>query len=199
MHALPAAPAPAPQRQILVGASLAVVAMVMLTAACSPSGRSSAARRSMRPAPGCRTAPPFPRCGPTCYPHRLRRDLRVRPVGGLEREAQRRPHTVLALGCTALVALLIINAQAFVYHVSATGLGVGNDALCSDVLCDHRHVHGADDHRSRLHRRGRLPATSVVAPAKQQILVSHADPLGTRCRRSSPPYGVLSLRHQVSD
>ena len=31
MHALPAAPPPAPQRQVLVGTSLAVVAMVMLT------------------------------------------------------------------------------------------------------------------------------------------------------------------------
>ena len=31
MHALPAAPAPAPQRQMLVGTSLAVMAMVMLT------------------------------------------------------------------------------------------------------------------------------------------------------------------------
>jgi len=39
-----------------------------------------------------------------------------------------RPHTVLALGCTALVALLVINAQAFVYYRMGIGVADGTYA-----------------------------------------------------------------------
>jgi cytochrome c oxidase subunit 3 len=39
-----------------------------------------------------------------------------------------RPHTVLALGCTFLVALLVVNAQAFVYVRMDLGVGDGTYA-----------------------------------------------------------------------
>ena len=40
-----------------------------------------------------------------------------------------RGHTTLAVGCTALVALLVINAQAFVYYRMGLGIGDGTYAV----------------------------------------------------------------------
>ena len=124
MHALPAAPAPAPQRQVLVGASLAVVAMVMLTGsmlAVWALQRREAIDSTGSWVPDGTTVPEVPT-----------NVILIAFVGICvfgqwavwSAKRNDRPHTVLALGCTALVALLVINAQAFVYH--RMGLGVGD-------------------------------------------------------------------------
>jgi heme/copper-type cytochrome/quinol oxidase subunit 3 len=124
MHALPAAPAPAPQRQMLVGASLAVVAMVMLTGsmlAVWALQRREAIDTTGTWVPDGTTIPEVPT-----------NVILIAFVGICvfgqwavwSAKRNDRPHTVLALGCTGLVALLVINAQAFVYH--RMGLGVGD-------------------------------------------------------------------------
>lgn len=128
MHALPAAPAPAPQRQMLVGASLAVVAMVMLTG--SMLAVWALQRREAIDATG--TWLP----DGTTIPEVPTNVMLIAFVGICvfgqwavwSAKRNDRPHTVLALGCTGLVALLVINAQAFVYHRMELGVGDGTYA-----------------------------------------------------------------------
>jgi cytochrome c oxidase subunit 3 len=115
MQALPAAPAPAPQRQMLVGTALAVVAMLMLTGsmlAVWALQRREAIDFSGRWLPESVTIPEVPT------------NVMLIAFIGIcvfgqwavwSAKRNDRPHTVLALGCTGLVALMVINAQAFVY------------------------------------------------------------------------------------
>ncbi|HSP29046.1 MAG TPA: cytochrome c oxidase subunit 3, partial [Ilumatobacteraceae bacterium] len=128
MHALPAAPAPAPQRQMLVGASLAVVAMVMLTGsmlAVWALQRREAIDTTGTWLPDGVTVPEVPT------------NVMLIAFVGIcvfgqwavwSAKRNDRPHAVLALGCTALVALLVINAQAFVYYRMGIGVADGTYA-----------------------------------------------------------------------
>jgi cytochrome c oxidase subunit 3 len=125
MHALPAAPAPAPQRQMLVGASLAVVAMTMLTG--SMLAVWALQRREAIDATGSWLP------SGTTIPEVPTNVMLIAFIGICvfgqwavwSAKRNDRPHTVLALGCTALVALLVINAQAFVYYRMELGVGDG--------------------------------------------------------------------------
>jgi heme/copper-type cytochrome/quinol oxidase subunit 3 len=128
MYALPAAPAPAPQRQMLVGTSLAIVAMTMLTGgmlAVWALQRREAIDTTGTWLPNDVTIPEVPT------------NVMLIAFVGLcvfgqwalwSAKRDDRPHTVLALGCTALVALLVINAQAFVYVEMGLGIGDGTYA-----------------------------------------------------------------------
>ena len=82
-----------------------------------------------------------------------------------------RGHTVFALVATVVVALLIINAQAYIY--SQMDLGIADGHLPGDVLRRHRRVHGADDHRHPVLRRRRLP---LLRRTRQdnEIVAAHA-------------------------
>ena len=129
MQALPAAAAPAPPRQVLVGASLAVVAMVMLTG--SMLAIWAVQRREALDTVGIwlpkgTTVPEVPT------------NVMLMAFIGLcvfgqwavwSAKRADRPHTVLALGCTLLVALLVVNAQAFVYHQMGLGISDGTYAV----------------------------------------------------------------------
>lgn len=125
MHALPAPPPPAPQRQVLVGVSLAVVAMFMLTGsmlAVWALQRSEAAGEWL---PSGVTVPEVPT------------NVMLIAFAGICVFAQwavwsarrdDRGHTVFAFGCTALVALLVINAQAYVYYQFGLAIADGTYA-----------------------------------------------------------------------
>ena len=128
MHALPAPPPPAPQRQMIVGVSLAVVAAVMAIVsmlAVWALQRREAIDFEGRWLPDGVTIPEVPTnvmliafvglCvfGQWAHWSAVRGD---------------RGHTVLALGCTFLVALLVINAQFFVYTQMELGIADGTYA-----------------------------------------------------------------------
>lgn len=129
MQALPAAPAPAPQRQMLVGTTLAVVAIVMLTGsmlAVWALQRREAIDLSGTWLPDGVTIPEVPT------------NVMLIAFAGIcvfgqwavwSAKHGDRPHTVLALGCTALVALLVINAQAFVYYRMEVAIADGTYAV----------------------------------------------------------------------
>lgn len=128
MHALPAAPPPAPQRQVLVGTSLAVAAMFMLTGsmlAVWALQRTEALDTVGAWMPKGVTVPEVPT------------NVMLVAFAGIcvfgqwatwSAKRNDRGHTVFALGCTVLVALLVINAQAFVYHEMGVGIGDGTYA-----------------------------------------------------------------------
>lgn len=128
MHALPAAPPPAPRRQVLVGTSLAVVAMVMLTGsmlAVWALQRREAIDTTGTWLPDGITIPEVPTnvillafIGMCVFGQWA--------VWSAKRDD--RPHTALALGCTMVVGLLIINAQAYVYHQMELGVADGTYA-----------------------------------------------------------------------
>ncbi len=128
MHALPAAPAPAPQRQMLVGASLAVVAMFMLTGsmlAVWALQRSDAIDTVGAWLPEGVTVPEVP------TNVMLLAFIGICVFGQWALWSAKHndsAHTALALGCTVLVALLVINAQAFVYHEMGVGIADGTYA-----------------------------------------------------------------------
>jgi heme/copper-type cytochrome/quinol oxidase subunit 3 len=128
MHALPAASPPAPQRQMLVGTSLAVVAMVMLTGsmlAVWALQRREALDTTGTWLPDGTTVPEVPT------------NVMLLAFVGMcvfgqwavwSAKRNDRPHTALALGCTVVIGLLIINAQAYVYHRMELGVGDGTYA-----------------------------------------------------------------------
>jgi len=128
MHALPAAPPPAPQRQVLVGASLGAVAMFMITGgmlAVWALQRREAIDTFGTWVPDGTTIPEVPT-----------NVMLIAFVGicvfgqWAVYSAARgdRGHTSLALGCLFIVALLVVNAQAFVYHEMGLGIGDGTYA-----------------------------------------------------------------------
>lgn len=128
MHALPAAAPPAPQRQVLVGMSLAVVAMFMLTGgmlAVWLLQRDDAKATAGHWVPDGVTIPEVPTnvmlisfIFVLVFAHWAIWSARRHDRG----------HTAFALGCTALVALLIVNAQAYVYHEMALPIADGTYA-----------------------------------------------------------------------
>ena len=83
-----------------------------------------------------------------------------------------RANTVFALGVSAFVALLILNAQAFIWN--QMGVARRRRRVRLDVLRHHRHVLRADDRRACCSASSPRSAISAVAPANGEILVAHA-------------------------
>jgi cytochrome c oxidase subunit III len=124
MQALPAAAPPAPRRQLTVGAALAAMALLMLTGgmlAVWAVQRNRAIDLDGTWVPDGITIPEVPTNVilitflPLCV-------FAQWAVWSARRGDH--PHTGLALGATALMALLVINAQAYVY--TQTGLGIAD-------------------------------------------------------------------------
>lgn len=128
MHALPAGPGPAPRNQALVSATLASVATVMLVGgmlAVWMLQRTRTEDLGESWLPDGVTVPEVPS------------NVMLLAFVGLCVFAQwaywsilhrDRGHGVLAFGCVALVALLIINGQAFIYHRMGLGIDDGTYA-----------------------------------------------------------------------
>jgi len=128
MYALPAPPPPAPQRQVLVGVSLAVAAAVMMAGsmlAVWALQRREAIDFEGSWLPDGVTIPEVPT------------NVMLLAFIGLcvfgqwavySANNDDRGHTVLALGCTFLVGILVINAQAFVYTQMGLGIADGTYA-----------------------------------------------------------------------
>jgi cytochrome c oxidase subunit 3 len=124
MEALPAGPAPAPRNQLLVGTTLASIAMVMLTGgmlAVWAVQRSASIEAGTNWLPGSVTIPEVPtNVMLIAFPALC--SFAQWAVWASKRND--RPNTVFALGTTAFVALLIVNAQAFVW--SQVNIGVSD-------------------------------------------------------------------------
>lgn len=122
MHALAAGPAPAPRRQIVVGVTLGSVAMTMLIG-----GMLAIWARQRRIAidaegswlPSGVTIPEVP-SNIMLIAFIAVCSFAQWAVWSAHRDD--RAHTVMALGATMLTALMVINAQAFIY--SQMGMGV---------------------------------------------------------------------------
>ncbi len=128
MYALPAAAPPAPQRQVLVGVVLAVMAAVMMTGsmlAVWALQRREAIDTEGSWLPDGVTIPEVP------TNVMLLAFIGICVFGQWALYSAKRDdrgHTILALGCTFLVALLVVNAQAFVYTQMELGIGDGTYA-----------------------------------------------------------------------
>jgi heme/copper-type cytochrome/quinol oxidase subunit 3 len=129
MEALPAGPAPAPRRQLLVGASLAGMAIAMLVGgmlAVWALQRTRAIDAGESWLPSGVTIPEVPTnvmliaFVPLCI---------FAQWGVWAGHRNDRGHALLALGLTGLVALMILNAQAFVYH--EIGLGAADSGYAT--------------------------------------------------------------------
>jgi len=116
MEALAAGPAPAPRNQLVVGASLASIVLTMLTGgmlAVWAVKRSSAIEAGENWLPGGVIVPEVPtNVMLIAFPALC--SFAQWAVWAAKRND--RSNTVFALGTTAFVALLIINAQAFVWN-----------------------------------------------------------------------------------
>ncbi len=125
MEALPAGPAPAPRNQLLVGATLASVAMMMLTGgmlAVWAVKRSAALDTGASWLPDGVTIPEVPtNVMLIAFPALC--SFAQWAVWSAKRDD--RANTVFALGTTAFVALLIFNAQAFVWSQIHIGVADG--------------------------------------------------------------------------
>jgi cytochrome c oxidase subunit 3 len=129
MHALPAGPAPAPRNQLLVGSGLAAFAMVMLVGgmlAVWSLQRTRAIDAEGTWVPDGVTIPEIPS------------NVMLISFGALcvfgqwaswSAKRNDRAHTAFAFGCVALVALLIINAQAFIFQQMGLGIADGTYAV----------------------------------------------------------------------
>ncbi len=125
MYALPAGPAPAPQRQTLVGSAFAAMAMIMLA------GGMLAVWLLQRDATLQAGDAWIPKG--VVIPEVPANIMLIAFIGVCvfgqwavwSAKRNDRGHTVFALGATILVALLIINAQAYVYHQMGMGIGDG--------------------------------------------------------------------------
>jgi len=128
MQALRAGPAPAPRNQLLVGSSLAAVVMVMLTGGMLGVWlvqRTDAIDAEGTWVPEGVTIPEVP------SNVMLLAFVAVCVFGQWALWSAKhgdRPHTAFALGCLALVALLIVNAQAFIFHEMGLGIADGTYA-----------------------------------------------------------------------
>jgi heme/copper-type cytochrome/quinol oxidase subunit 3 len=129
MYALPAPPPPAPRHQLIVGVSLASVAAVMMTGsmlAVWALQRREAIDFEGAWLPDGVTIPEVPSnvmliafigvCVFAQWAH-------------WSASRDDRGHTVLALGCTFLVALLVVNAQLFIYTQMDLGIADGTYAV----------------------------------------------------------------------
>jgi heme/copper-type cytochrome/quinol oxidase subunit 3 len=125
MEALAAGPAPAPRNQIIVGATLGAVAMTMLTGAMLAIWavkRSATIEAGQNWLPSSVTIPEVPtNVMLIAFPALC--SFAQWAVWSAKRNDK--ANTVFALGVTAFVALLIMNAQAFVYTQVHVGVGDG--------------------------------------------------------------------------
>lgn len=115
MHALTAGPAPAPRRQMLVGATFAAMAILMLVGgqlAIWALKRSEAIDAGESWLPSGVVIPEVP-SNVMLIAFAAVCSFAQWAVYSAKRND--RGHTVFALGATAFVALLVVNAQAFVY------------------------------------------------------------------------------------
>lgn len=125
MQALPAGPAPAPRRQLLVGGALASVAAVMLTGgmlAVWALQRTQAIDAVGTWLPDGVTIPEVP------SNVMLIAFVAIGVFGQWAVWSGKRGdrgHTILALASLALVAVLVINAQAFIYYEMGMGVADG--------------------------------------------------------------------------
>jgi len=126
MEALTAGPAPAPRNQLLVGTSLASIAMVMLTGgmlAVWAVKRTAAIEAGGTWLPGGVTVPEVPtNVMLIAFPALC--SFAQWAVWAAKRND--RANTVFALGTTAFVALLVLNAQAFVWNQMGVAVGEGS-------------------------------------------------------------------------
>ncbi|MEM1333518.1 MAG: cytochrome c oxidase subunit 3 [Actinomycetota bacterium] len=125
MEALPAGPAPAPRNQMIVGTTIAVIAMAMLTGgmlAMWALERREAINADGRWLPSSVTIPEVPS------------NIMLIAFAGICSFAQwavwsttrgDKPHTVFALGSTAFVAVLVLNAQFYIYSQIDLGVAEG--------------------------------------------------------------------------
>ncbi|MGI9644045.1 MAG: cytochrome c oxidase subunit 3 [Ilumatobacteraceae bacterium] len=129
MQALPPGPAPAPRNQLLVGTGLGVLAMVMMV------GGMIAVWALQRTRSIDLTGSWVPEG--VVIPEVASNVMLLAFVGVcvFAQWAQwsgargDRAHTAFAFGALALVALMIINAQAFIYHEMGLGIGDGTYAV----------------------------------------------------------------------
>ena len=125
MEALAAGPAPAPRNQLIVGATLAVVAMTMLTGgmlAVWAVKRSAAIEAGQSWLPDGVTVPEVPsNVILIAFPAIC--SFAQWAVWASKRNDK--PNTVFALGVTAFVAVLILNAQAFVWNQMGVAVADG--------------------------------------------------------------------------
>ena len=125
MEALAAGPAPAPRNQLIVGATLAAVAMTMLTGgmlAVWAVKRSAANEAGQAWLPDGITVPEVPsNVMLIAFPALC--SFAQWAVWASKRNDK--PNTVFALGVTAFVAVLILNAQAFVWNQMGVAVADG--------------------------------------------------------------------------
>ncbi|MFT6291814.1 MAG: cytochrome c oxidase subunit 3 [Ilumatobacter sp.] len=125
MESLPAGAAPAPRNQIVVGATLGAVAMTMLTGAMLAIWavkRSATIEAGQNWLPSGVTIPEVPtNVMLIAFPALC--SFAQWAVWSSKRDDK--ANTVFALGSTAFVALLIVNAQAFVYTQMNVGVSDG--------------------------------------------------------------------------
>jgi cytochrome c oxidase subunit 3 len=125
MHALPAAPPPAPRRQVLVGTALACVAGTTLYAGML--ALYIRFRQEALSVPGSEWKPAASKVPEVATNNMLISFLAVYVFAQWAVYAHKRRHTTyttLALGLTALVGLAILNGQAFTWR--QMGLGVAD-------------------------------------------------------------------------
>jgi cytochrome c oxidase subunit 3 len=129
MQALPAGPVPAPRRQVLVGSTLAAMAMLMLTGSMLAIW---VLQRNRHIDLDGRWVPQGVTIPEVATNVML---IAFLAIGVFAQwavySAKRgdRPHTALALGALALVAILIINAQGFVYSQMELAIADGTYAV----------------------------------------------------------------------
>jgi heme/copper-type cytochrome/quinol oxidase subunit 3 len=126
MHALPAAPPPAPRRQVLVGTTLACMAGIAMYAGMI--GLYFRFRQEALGVPGAEWKPAASKVPEVATNNMLISFLAVFVFAQWAVYAARRRHTtytVLALSLTALVGVAIVNAQAFVYRQMRLGVADG--------------------------------------------------------------------------
>ena len=125
MYALPAGPVPAPQRQTLVGSAFASMAMIMLAGGMLAVWL---VQRDATLAAGELWIPKGVAIPEVPANVMLIAFLGVCVFGQWavwSAKRNDRGHTVFALAVTILVALLIINAQAYIYHDMGMGIADG--------------------------------------------------------------------------
>jgi cytochrome c oxidase subunit 3 len=125
MEALPAGPAPAPRNQLIVGATMSVLAVTMLTGgmlAIWAVKRSAAIEAGQSWLPSGITVPEVPsNVMLIAFPALC--SFAQWAVWASKRND--RANTVFALGVSAFVALLIMNAQAFVWNQMGVAVADG--------------------------------------------------------------------------
>ncbi len=125
MQALPAGPRPAPQNQTVIGATLASVAMAMLTGGMLAVWLLQRNRANDLEGTWVPDGVVIPEVPSNVMLISFVVVCIFAQWALWSARHHDRPHTVLALACTALIALLVINAQAFIFHEMGMGIGDG--------------------------------------------------------------------------